>query len=496
MIYRHLAVDIGSESGRVFAGHVLDGRVYTVELHRFRTQFLQLRDKSVRNIYRYHEEILYSLKKYVQEYGDTLESIGVDSWGGDFVLLDRSGKISSIPSSYRTVSNGADVSEIVRRKMGLHEVYRHTGNQAMPTDTLSQILRMIRDQDPAMDEPQGILFMGDAYHYMLGAPACCEHSLASYSRMYDNRRGCWDEELMKCLGIPLSIQTPVVYAGDVIGEVSPQILHMAGMKKRVKIITPSTHDTSCAALAVPDTGDDWLFISSGTWSLLGTETEEPVINENSFLNNFSNSAMPLRTNMFKKNIQGMWIIQQCRQAWGDSCSYAELVEMASRVTDNEYYIDVDMEEFYAPENMARAVADAVRRDFGAEIDWRDISRISRICFESLALKYRYYSDKLLEAADKQITKIYILGGGSYNRLINQFTANVTGYPVYTGVYEGSNIANILLQAYGCGEVKDKKEMRQIVCNTFEMRQYIPEDTNIWEKKYHVFEKSLSHRAQW
>jgi sugar (pentulose or hexulose) kinase len=243
-------------------------------------------------------------------------------------------------------------------------------------------------------------------------------------------------------------------------------------------------------------GDDWLFISSGTWSLIGTETEKPVINETAYKYNLSNSGMPLRTNMFKKNIQGMWVIQQCRQVWGDQYSYEQIVQMAAQVTDNRYYIDVDQEAFYAPKNMPKAIAEAVKRDFGVEIDWKDIPRISRICFESLALKYRYYSDKLLDAADKKVSKVYILGGGSYNQLVNQFTANATGYPVYTGVYEGSNIANILLQAYGCGEIKDKQEMRRIVCGTFETTKYMPEDTQLWNEKYDVFEKKISHKAQW
>ena len=209
---RHLAVDIGSESGRVFVGYVEDGKVYTEEIHRFRTQFMQLRDRSVRNIYRYHEEILYALKLYAEKYGDELESIGVDSWGSDFVLLDRDGNISRLPASYRATSVSMDAAEIIEQKMGLKEVYYRTGNQAMPTDTLSQLVRLIRDRDPSLDAPGGILFMGDVYHYMLGAKACCEHSLASYSRFYNNREQHWDEEIMERLGIPRTLQTPVVYA--------------------------------------------------------------------------------------------------------------------------------------------------------------------------------------------------------------------------------------------------------------------------------------------
>ena len=459
---------------------------------------MQIHGKSVRNIYRYHEEILYAMKKYVQQYGTELESIGVDSWGGDFVLLDRNGDILKLPASYRATSAGNDIAEIVEQKIGRKELYMQTGNQAMPTDTLSQLIRLKYAGDPSMDDPRGILFMGDIYHYLLGAPACCEHSLAGYGRIYDNREGRegWNTEVMKRFGIPVTIQTPVVYAGDVIGQVDPVILKETGLKKPVKIITPCTHDTSCAALAIPDHGKDWIFISSGTWSLLGTETEKPVINEKSFASNFSNSSMPLGTNMFKKNIQGMWMIQQCRKKWGEKYSYSDIVAAAEKVTDNNVYIDVDMEEFYSPEDMPLAITKAIKRDFQMDIDSNDVGKIARICFESLALKYRWYCDRLLEAADKKITKIYIVGGGSNNTLVNQFTANVTGYPVYTGVTEGSNVGNILLQAYGSGELAGKTEMREVICNTFLRKKYSPESTDKWEKKYQVFSKNISHKAQW
>lgn len=493
---RHLAVDIGSESGRVYAGYVSDGKVYTEEIHRFQTQFMQAHHKSLRNIYRYHEEIIKALGQYAASYGKELESIGVDSWGSDFVLLDRDGNISRLPASYRATSESSDAAEIIEQRFGLKNVYFRTGNQAMPTDTLSQLVRLIRDRDPAMDDPGGILFMGDAYHYLLGAAASCEHSLAGYSRFYNNGKDCWDEEIMERFGLPQTLRMPVVRAGDVIGCVDPVILREAGIEGEVKIITPCTHDTSCAALAVPDLGSDWAFISSGTWSLLGTETEAPVINELSYRYNLSNSSMSLGTNMLKKNIQGMWIIQQCRRAWGDSESYEELVRLAEAQEDNECYIDVDREEFYSPDNMAKAVAGAVNRDFGTEVNWRDRGKISRICYESLALKYRWYCDKILTAADKKISRIYILGGGSKNKLLNQLTANATGYPVCTGVTEGSSVANILLQAYGSGEVKSKKEMRQIVCGTFEKQTYCPENKEIWDKKYDAFIRRISHNAQW
>lgn len=190
------------------------------------------------------------------------------------------------------------------------------------------------------------------------------------------------------------------------------------------------------------------------------------------------------------------MLQQCRKAWGNEISYAEIVEKAEKAPDLNVFIDVDMEEFYAPDNMALAVANAVDRDFNVKVDWLDIGAIAKICYESLALKYRYFTEKILDAADKRISRIYIVGGGSKNKLLNQYTANATGYSVCTGVAEGSSVANILLQAYGAGEVKDKKEMRQIICNTFETHTFEPKDTDLWIKKYHIFEARISHKAQY
>lgn len=261
---RHLAVDIGSESGRVYVGYVEDGKVYTEEIHRFKTQFMQVHRKSMRNIYRYHEEIIHGMRKYAEKYGPTLESIGVDSWGCDFVLLNRKGDIAGLLPSYRGTSSARREEQYIEEKFGLEKVYMRTGNQAMPTDTLNHLIKMKLDDDPAFDDPHGLLFMGDMYQYMLGAPPCCEHSLASYGRLYNNHTFEWDDELMEALGIPGTIKTKIVYAGDVIGTVDPAIVKEAGLEGEVKIITPCTHDTACAALAIPDMGDSWIFISSGT----------------------------------------------------------------------------------------------------------------------------------------------------------------------------------------------------------------------------------------
>ena len=229
--------------------------------------------------------------------------------------------------------------------------------------------------------------------------------------------------------------------------------------------------------------------------MLGMETQAPVINRAAFKANLSNSTMPLMTNMFKKNITGTWIIQQCKSAWG-KYAYDDLVDLAEQAQDEDVFIDVNATAFYAPKHMPRAIADAVRADFRCEPDPMDAGRISRIVFQSMAMRYRYYLEKLLWASGKSISKIYILGGGSRNRLINRFTAAATGYPVYTGVCEASSMGNLLLQAYGSGELSGKAQMREVVCNSCQKRFFAAEGKERWDRKYDLFLQNAARDNQW
>lgn len=481
----HLAIDIGSESGRAFVGYLDSGTLVCDEIYRFKTQFTQVREYSIRNIYGYLDEIINSMRIYKDKYGDELGSIGVDAWGSDFVLVGRTGDILKLPSSYRLSSVSTDVSSIVEERYGQKDLYYLNGNQHMPADTLHQLLRLQQSNDPSIDDPQGILFIADIFHYLLGGRLCCEHSLASYCRLFNAEKDTWDLDAFRAFDIPETICTEIVHPGTCTGYVSRNILLEAGLKEPVPIIIPCSHDTACAALSVADPGEDWAFISSGTWSLLGTETEKPVINDIAYINNYSNSSMPLKTNMFKKIITGTWIIQQCAKAWGIK-DYNEIVNLADAAKDQNCFIDINGTEFYAPDSMPRAISNAVKRDYSVDVPENDIGQISRIVFQSMALRYRYYLEQLIKATGKEINKIYILGGGSRNRLINAFTASACNRVVSVGVYEASSVGNLLLQAYGCHELKDKQEMRKTVMASFPQTLYFPSDKKLWDDKYAAF----------
>ncbi len=486
---RHVAVDIGAASGRLFVGGVRDGVLGANEIHRFVTRDVFLVDRRVRNFYRYYEEILYGLRAYVKQYGPVLDSIGVDGFGSDFTLLDRSGQPAMLTPSYRQGSL-EPMFDRIEQDFGAYALYRRNGNHSMVSDTLQQLLRMQKLGEPAIDNPSAILFFADIFHYLLGAPACIEHSLASYSRFYNNLEQQWDDEVFAAFKLPPGLKTKIVYCGEQIGTMHQQISHDTGLQPGTRIITPCSHDTACAALAVPDNGDDWIFISSGSWSLLGTETAGPVLSEKAFQANMSNSSMPFAANMFKKNIAGMWLMQECQRVW-ERYQFDQLVELAEAADADGLYINVDDRRFYAPENMPWEVADDVLTRYGVRVEPGDAGRITRICLQSSAMKYRYFIDLVIELTGKKINKIHILGGGGRNRLLNALTANITGLPVFTGVYEASVAGNLLLQAYGSGQLASRSAIRDIVKNSYPLIATKPTDHAAWDKKYQHYLAAMS-----
>ena len=484
----HLAFDLGSESGRAVVGEIASGRLVMETIHRFRTQSFRTCRGRYRNIYGFYEEIRNALRIFGQERGPRLESLGVDAWGSDIVLLDRIGNIIGIPLFYREYGN-FDVEHIIEEAIGWDSLYDRTGNQKLTGDTLHQLIYMKHHNFPALDDPRAILYIADIFHYLLGAVPCCEYSNITDGHLYNKINNDWDRGVLKTFGLPDGLITPVRHAGEHIGDVDAQILDEAGLKPPVKIILPAAHDTASAALAVPDADDDWIFISSGTWSLMGLQTDAPIITEGTKRHYLNNSGMALKKNMVRKNIAGMWIIQQCAEKW-PGVSYDDIVNRAGQTSSEDLYIDVDDLSFSLSMNMPVTICGKLKEIYGAEIDPGDIGRVARICFESLALKYRFVLEILLEATGKKINKIHIIGGGGKNTILNQYTANAAGYPVISGVYEATAIGNLMMQAFGCGEVSDIREIRDIIRNTHALRQFDAQDTALWDKKYHRFKNSL------
>lgn len=481
----HIAVDIGSGSGRLFVGWLEDGKMNLEELHRFETGDVCILGKHVRNVYRWHEEIVRGLKKFSEKYGDQLCSIGVDSMGEDIVVIDKRGEILYSPLSYRDVVAAPEVLKLEEEKMGNREIYMRCGNQSVQNDTLRQLITLSLREDEPLKEAAGMLFLGDFFQYMLCGHAATESALANYGKLYNQHTGTWDDEIFKTFGIPDALKMEIVFCGDKLGKVYPMICKDAGIKNEPDVISSSIHDSSCAAFSVPDMGDDWAFISSGSWSIVGVQTDEPIITENGWQLNFSNSYMPMRKNMLKRLVAGMWIMQRLQKEW-KKYSFSELVELASTIEDNNCYFNPDDERLFNPESMCQGIADIVNEQYGTNVDPADAARISRIVFESLALKYRFILDKLRSLCGRSIDKFYVVGGGSYNQLLSQLTADACEIPVYTGIHEASVIGNLMTQMIGSGELEDSAAAKKVIAYTFPLSCYQPRNPELWKRKYEAF----------
>ena len=485
---RHFAVDLGAESGRCIVGTIENGTVQLEELCRFPTQACQLRGEYYWNIFRYYDEIINGLKLYVEKYGSRLNSIGVDTWGCDYCLLDHNGDIKGLPKSYRRMVSQIPY-EVMEEKFGKMRLYRHHGIQFLDFNTLNQIIYEKLKDPSYLDDVTDMMFIGDSLHYLLGAPAVCEYSTASISQMVNTSTRQWDDEIFDAFDLSQSLQTKIVFAGDCIGTLADHIADSVGLARGVKIITPAVHDTASASVAVPAEGENWASISSGTWSLASMELDNPVNNQLSYEMNISNSAGVLGKSLFLKNIMGLWIIQQCKYRWEENIpglSYSKIVELAQQATPFLAWIDPDDQRFFQPGDMPARICDYLKQTGQAEVSVDDIGQIARIVYESLSMKYRYIFARITQTCGKTIDVLHITGGGSNNKMLNQFTANAMGIEVVAGPSECSAMGNILMQAYGRKAATDLSHIRQIVRNSVELDHYFPENSAAWNVAYSAF----------
>lgn len=490
---RYLAFDLGAESGRAIVGLIEEGRLELDEIHRFPTQGLSVNGTLRWNVFRFFEEIIRGLKIYVEKYGPEVESIGVDTWGVDFGLIDKNGQLLSLPYHYRDAKNiGTD--RILDEKFGNRNIYELTGVQFLPFNTLNQMCSLVRMDDASLKEAANILFIADLLHYFLTGKISCEYTLASISQLYNVRTGDWEDRIFDAFAIPKAIKTKVIDAGDTIGKLLDELAEETGLRKGTPVIAPAVHDTASAAVAIPALDQDgWAYLSSGTWSVMGLELDEPVISPDSFAMSLSNSGGAFRKNLLLKNVMGLWIVQRCKHAWNHSnpgLGYAEIQSRAEEAGEFKAVINVDDIRFLNPENMPQEIARYLQETGQGTFDPSDAGTITRIVLESLALKYRFVLRNLARVAGQEVRKLHILGGGTKNTLLNQLTANATQLPVVTGPIEATAIGNIMMQAYGKGDCSSLREIRQCVKESFGLQAYQPQDAKAWDLQYQQLIKLL------
>lgn len=484
----YLAFDLGAESGRAVLGTIDDSggtpTLTLAEKHRFANPTGRLNGHLYWNLLQQWEELKAGLRKTAAAKVE-LAGIGVDTWGVDFGLVGRGGEVLGNPFHYRD-SRTDGAMERAFAKVSREEIFEQTGIQFMQLNTLYQLVALKQGGSPLLDCAETMLFMPDLFNFLFTGRRKSEFSIATTSQMYDPRQRGWAVGMLERLGLPTRILPTIVPSATTIGTVHDDVARECGCGP-VPVIAPGCHDTASAVAAVPAEGSDWCYISSGTWSLMGVELDEPVIDAKSLRYNYTNEGGVGGKIRFLKNIMGLWLVQECRRALaanGHEHSYAELTGMAREARGLEALIDPDHPPFLSPGEMPAKIEQFCRQT--NQSPPRTTGELVRTCLDSLALTYRRTLEGLEDVLGKKIGTIHIVGGGSQNELLNQMTADACARPVVAGPVEGTGIGNILAQALATGRVRSLPEMRRIVANSFEMKRYVPTDTYRWDQAYARF----------
>ena len=479
----YLAFDLGAESGRAALAELHSGILTTKEVHRFSNHPIEI-DGTLRwDVAHLWSEIRRGLNSLD---GVKLGGIGVDAWGVDYALLDERGELLENPYHYRD-RRTEGVMEEVFRKMSRDEIYRTTGIQFMPINTLYQLYAAHRYAPSIVAAARKLVTIPDLFNYWLTGKAVCEFTNATTTQMVDPVRRVWARDLMQQVGLRADLPSPIVESGTILGPLLGGVVSNS-ILNGTPVIAPACHDTGSAVAAVT-ARDGTAFLSSGTWSLLGTELDAPVLTPEALAHNFTNEGGVNGTTRLLKNVMGLWMLQGCRNCWsarGKIGSYEDLVELANRSPAFVHLVDPDDESFLRPTDMVAAIDQFCSRTHqpfpaseGAYI---------RCIFESLAMKYRLTLRSLEKICGRSIDQIRVVGGGSKNRLLNQFTADATGRRVLTGPAEATALGNIAIQVLATGEASSLEEVRAVVDRSFPTEIFEPTNTNTWESHFQRFEQ--------
>lgn len=477
------AADLGATSGRTILGTLDGSKIEMEELTRFDNPIIQCCGHYFWDIYALYNEIIKGLKK-VAEMGITIQSIGIDTWGVDFVCVGKDGMLLGNPYSYRDPHTFQAMEDYFQR-VPKEKVYAKTGIQFMNFNSLFQLTALTQENSSALAAADKVLFMPDALSYMLTGEMVTEYSIASTSQILNPKTKQLDSELLFAIGLKPQLFADMVYPGTQIGYLSDEVQRMTGLGS-VPVIAVAGHDTASAVASVPAQNEKFAYLSSGTWSLMGIETQNAIINEKSFAANFTNEGGVEGTTRFLKNICGMWLLERCRKEWKDNMSYDALIEGAMKVPAFQSIINPDSRCFANPESMIEAIQRYC--EVTGQYVPQTIGELTRCIFDSLALRYRQVMNMLRDFANFPIERLHIIGGGSRNKQLNQFTANATNLPVTAGPVEGTAIGNIMLQAKAAGMVETIGEMRALISQSIETKEFLPQDAASWDKGY---EKYLS-----
>lgn len=466
----YLAADFGGGSGRLIAGSLLRGKLEMEEIHRFPNRQVRLGNHIYWDFPALFEDLKTGLRLAAQK-GYAVKGIGIDTWGVDFGLIDRNGNLVGNPVCYRDGRTDGMPAEVFRI-LDERKHYEVTGIQVMAINTLFQLYSMQKNREPQLEIARRLLFMPDLFSYFLTGVANNEYCIASTSELLDAKSRNWSEETIRALGFPEHLFGEIIQPGSIRGTLKEDIARETGLGP-VDVIAVGSHDTASAVAAVPAAETPIAFLSSGTWSLLGVETEEPILTEEARQARFTNEGGVGGRIRFLQNITGLWILQRLMDEWkarGEGQSYDTIIPQAAKV-GIDTIIPVDAPEFMNPENMENALMDYCRRH-ALHVPQTKAETVKCV-LQSLAFKYRQAVEKLNRCLPSPIRCLNIIGGGSQNKLLNQLTADALDIPVYAGPAEATAIGNILTQAMAKGEIADLQELREIVCKSITPEIYYP-----------------------
>jgi len=484
-----LGFDFGASSGRAMLG-VFDGeRIEISEIHRFPNDPVMLCGRFVWDLPRLVFEMKQALNK-VSRMGVKVDAIGIDTWGVDFGLLDKNGNLLGLPVHYRDART-ENVQPEVFKVIPKEELFELTGTAFNTFNTVFQLYAMKLQGDPALEMAESMLLMPDLLAYFLTGKKGVEYTMASTCQLLDPRTRDWSVEVFERLGLPKKLMAPIERPGTLRGTLLPDIARECGVDE-IPVYAVGGHDTASAVAAVPAQGSDFAYLSSGTWSLLGVEVPEPLTDAGVLNAGYTNEGAVDGSIRLLKNIMGLWIIQECKREWdrrSDAVDFAGLVEMAKKAPAFKAVIDVDDPCFLAPGDMPARVQ-AYCEKTGQPVP-QGRGEISRVVYEGLALKYRWAIERLeQDIIHKPIPVLHIVGGGSKNALLNQFTADALGRNVVAGPGEGTVIGNLLMQAKAVGAIEDMQQLRAVVEKSFPTETFVPGDAAQWDAAYERYLKLL------
>lgn len=484
---RVLAFDFGASGGRAILGTFDGSKISLEEVHRFSNDPVKVGGTFYWDVLRLFHEIKQGLIKARDAGG--FDSVGIDTWGVDFALLDKDGRMLENPVHYRDDRN-IGMIEKSSEYISKERFYELTGIQFMDFNTVFQLLSLKLNRPELLSRAHKLLFMPDLLAYFLTGKMTAEYSIATTSQMVDIKTRTWSREITDKLGLPADILPDIVKPGTVLGTLSPEICDELGLPP-AKVISVCGHDTQSAVTAVPCEKKDFAFISCGTWSLFGTELDAPIVNEKSREFNITNEGGYDYTTAFLKNICGLWLIQESRRQWrreGKEYSYADLEKLALAEKPFRCFIDPDAPDFVAMGDMPSRIKEFCRRT-GQYVP-ETVGEVVRCIYESLALKYRYVFEGLKDCTGKNYPQINIVGGGTKDGLLCQMTASSCGVDVYAGPIEATVLGNIAVQFMAQGDIKDIHEARKIIAKGEKLKKFEPRDTDSWEQASKIFRKFI------